>query len=110
MGIWGYAQGLIVGALSLAGFVGGAYIGSRLRPLILSNGSHSPYAPLFALTGAFLLAPVPADRGPRPERRAAERPHRARPPGACRRPQRGARARDRLRPRHRGVRLGGGCG
>ena len=58
MGIWGYAQGLIVGALSLAGFGGGAYIGSRLGPLILSNGSHSPYAPLFALTGAFLLGGV----------------------------------------------------
>src|SRR4051812_41210648 len=27
---WGFAQGLIVGALSLAGFVGGALLGSRL--------------------------------------------------------------------------------
>ncbi|HEX2232035.1 MAG TPA: CvpA family protein, partial [Thermoleophilaceae bacterium] len=55
MAIWGYAQGLIVGALSLAGFVGGAFIGSRLGPILLEEGSRSPYAPLFALGGALLL-------------------------------------------------------
>jgi uncharacterized membrane protein required for colicin V production len=33
--VWGYAQGLIVGALSLAGFLGGAFLGSRLGPLVL---------------------------------------------------------------------------
>ena len=55
MGFWGYAQGLIVGALSLAGFAVGALAGSRLGPLLLEEGSSSPYAPLFALTGALLL-------------------------------------------------------
>ena len=55
MGFWGYAQGLIVGALSLAGFAGGALAGSRLGPLLLEEGARSPYAPLFALTGALLL-------------------------------------------------------
>jgi hypothetical protein len=55
MGAWGYAQGLIVGALSLAGFLAGAFLGSRLGPLLLSKGSHSPYAPLMALIGAFLI-------------------------------------------------------
>src|SRR3954454_15217597 len=55
MAVWGYMQGLIVGALSLAGFVGGAFVGSRVGPLLLSEGSHSPYAPLFALSGALLL-------------------------------------------------------
>jgi S1-C subfamily serine protease len=55
MAVWGYMQGLIVGALSLAGFVGGALVGSRVGPLLLSEGSHSPYAPLFALVGALLL-------------------------------------------------------
>jgi S1-C subfamily serine protease len=49
MGLWGFAQGLIVGALSLAGFVGGAFLGARVGPLLLSEGSRSPYAPLFAL-------------------------------------------------------------
>src|SRR3954451_16064775 len=55
MGAWGYSQGLIVGALSLAGFLGGAFLGSRLGPLVVKDGSHSPYAPLFALIGAFLI-------------------------------------------------------
>jgi len=55
MAFWGYLQGLIVGALSLAGFAGGALAGSRLGPLLLEEGSRSPYAPLFALTGALLL-------------------------------------------------------
>jgi len=58
MAVWGYAQGLIVGALSLAGFLGGAFAGSRLGPLLLEEGSHSPYAPLFALVGALLLGGV----------------------------------------------------
>jgi Trypsin-like peptidase domain/Colicin V production protein len=55
MAVWGYAQGLIVGALSLAGFAGGALLGSRLGPLLLEEGSKSPYAPLFALVGALML-------------------------------------------------------
>jgi S1-C subfamily serine protease len=55
MAIWGYAQGLIVGALSLLGFAGGALLGSRLGPLLLEEGSQSPYAPLFALVGALLV-------------------------------------------------------
>ena len=55
MAVWGYMQGLIVGALSLAGFVGGALAGARIGPLLLEEGSKSPYAPLFALVGALLL-------------------------------------------------------
>src|SRR5204862_93572 len=58
MAAWGYAQGLIVGALSLAGFLGGAFLGSRLAPLVLHGGAHSPYAPLVALIGAFLIGGV----------------------------------------------------
>jgi hypothetical protein len=58
MAAWGYAQGLIVGALSLAGFVGGAFAGSRLGPLLLTEGSHSPYAPLFALVGSLMLGGI----------------------------------------------------
>src|SRR2546423_11269289 len=63
MALWGYAQGLVVGALSLVGFVAGGFLGSRLGPLLLSGGAHSPYAPGFALVGALLLggllAPTP---------------------------------------------------
>jgi S1-C subfamily serine protease len=55
MAVWGFMQGLIVGALSLAGFVAGAVIGARLAPLLLADGSKSPYAPLFALLGAIIL-------------------------------------------------------
>jgi hypothetical protein len=55
MATWGYAQGLIVGALSLGGFAAGAFLGSRLGPMVLEEGSSSPYAPLSALIGAILL-------------------------------------------------------
>jgi S1-C subfamily serine protease len=55
MGLWGYSQGLIVSALSLAGFTVGALAGSRLAALLLSNGSHSPYAALFGFVGALLI-------------------------------------------------------
>jgi S1-C subfamily serine protease len=55
MAVWGYAQGLIVGALSLAGFGVGAFLGSRLGPLLLEEGSKSPYAPLTALMGALVI-------------------------------------------------------
>src|SRR5215208_5096658 len=58
MAVWGYAQGLIVGALSLAGFVVGGFLGSRVAPMLLSEGSRSPYAPLFALMGALLVGGV----------------------------------------------------
>jgi S1-C subfamily serine protease len=58
MAAWGYAQGLIVGALSLLGFVGGAIAGSRIGPLLLPEGSHSPYAPLSALIGALLVGGI----------------------------------------------------
>jgi hypothetical protein len=58
MAFWGYAQGLIVGALSLAGFAAGAFVGSRLGPLLLSEGAESPYAPLLALVGALMVGGV----------------------------------------------------
>jgi hypothetical protein len=55
MGVWGYSQGLLVGGLSLAGFTAGAFAGSRLGPMLLHEGSRSPYAPLLALVGALLI-------------------------------------------------------
>jgi S1-C subfamily serine protease len=60
MGAWGYQQGLIVGALSLVGFVAGALIGSRLAPALLVDGSESPYAPATALVGALLIGGIVA--------------------------------------------------
>ena len=58
MALWGYAQGLIVGALSLVGFLVGGFLGSRLGPLVLAEGSASPYAPLFALVGALMVGGI----------------------------------------------------
>jgi S1-C subfamily serine protease len=58
MAVWGYLQGLVVGALSLGGFLAGAFIGSRVAPLLLSNGSESPYAPLVTLVVAVTLGGV----------------------------------------------------
>jgi S1-C subfamily serine protease len=54
LAVYGYLQGFIVGALSLVGFLVGAFLGARLAPLVLSNGSHSPYAPLLGLLGGLL--------------------------------------------------------
>jgi S1-C subfamily serine protease len=60
MGFWGYQQGLLVGALSLAGFALGAFAGSRLGPALLADGSESPYAPATALVGALLIGGIVA--------------------------------------------------
>jgi S1-C subfamily serine protease len=51
----GWRQGLIVGALSLIGFAAGAYAGTRLAAEIVTDGSSSPYAPLFGLIGALFV-------------------------------------------------------
>lgn len=58
LAIYGFAQGFLVGALSLAGFALGAFVGTRVGPLLLPNGSHSPYAPVFGLLGALLAGGV----------------------------------------------------
>ncbi|HUE27159.1 MAG TPA: MarP family serine protease, partial [Solirubrobacteraceae bacterium] len=58
LALYGYAQGFIVGVLSLIGFGVGAFIGTRIGPLILPGGSHSQYAPLFGLLGALLAGGV----------------------------------------------------
>jgi S1-C subfamily serine protease len=54
LGLWGYRQGLIVGTLTLLGFAVGAFAGSRVGPLLLNQGSDSPYAPLCAALGALI--------------------------------------------------------
>lgn len=60
LALWGYRQGLIVGALTLIGFAAGAFAGSRIGPLLLTEGSESPYAPLFAALGALLVGALVA--------------------------------------------------
>jgi hypothetical protein len=60
LALWGYRQGLIVGALTLGGFAFGAFLGSRLGPLVLSEGQDSPYAPLCGAIGALLVGALAA--------------------------------------------------
>ncbi len=55
LAIWGYEQGLIVGAFTLTGFAAGALAGGRLAPLLLTQGSHSPYSPMLAALGALMV-------------------------------------------------------
>jgi S1-C subfamily serine protease len=56
LAILGAQEGLLAGAFSVVGLVGGAALGGRLAPVILSDGSRSPYAPLVALGVAAAVA------------------------------------------------------
>src|SRR5436305_8296486 len=58
LAFFGFRQGFIVGALSFAGFVAGAFLGTRLGPLVLPKGSSSPYAPAFGLIGALVAGAI----------------------------------------------------
>jgi S1-C subfamily serine protease len=58
LAFYGYLQGFIVGVLSLLGFAAGAFLGTRIGPLLLPGGAHSQYAPLFGLAGALLAGGV----------------------------------------------------
>ncbi|HET8968335.1 MAG TPA: MarP family serine protease [Gaiellaceae bacterium] len=55
-GLYGISTGFLRGAFSLAGFAVGAYLGARLAPLILTDGS--PYVPVVSLACAVLLGTV----------------------------------------------------
>ena len=48
----GWKKGLLASALSVAGIILGAWLGSRLAPSLLQGGKSSPYTPLAALAGA----------------------------------------------------------
>lgn len=80
-GALGVLRGAIVGLLSLAGFVAGAFIGTRVGPLVLSEGASSPWAPLFGLLGAatigLLFSAVAETVGVRARRALRSRPARA---------------------------------
>ncbi len=58
LALLGFRQGFIVGVLSFAGFALGAFLGTRLGPLLLPRGSSSPYAPAFGLVGALLAGAI----------------------------------------------------
>ena len=52
LALFGWIQGFVAGALALAGFALGAWLGTRIAPLVLSDGS--PWAPAFGLMGALV--------------------------------------------------------
>ncbi len=58
LALYGYRQGFVVGALSLLGFTAGAFLGTRVAPLLLHAGDHSRYAPLLGLVGALVCGGV----------------------------------------------------
>ena len=58
LGLFGWAQGFVAGALALVGFALGAWIGTRVGPLLLSDGRDSGWAPAFGLMGALLAGAV----------------------------------------------------
>ena len=98
LGAVGYERGLIASALPLAGFIGGAALGARVGPELLSQGAQSQYAPLVAtITGSARrglrrgragrghAAPRDATAGERrPAPRRDRRRAHARRPGAAR--------------------------
>ena len=58
LALLGYRRGFIVGVLSFGGFALGAFLGTRIGPLLLPRGSASPYAPAFGLVGALLAGAI----------------------------------------------------
>ena len=58
LAVFGFRQGFIVGVLSFVGFATGAFLGTRLGPLLLPRGSSSPYAPAFGLVGALFAGAI----------------------------------------------------
>jgi S1-C subfamily serine protease len=58
LALFGWAQGFVAGALALAGFAAGAWLGTKLGPLVLSDGRRSPWSPAFALIGALVAGAV----------------------------------------------------
>jgi S1-C subfamily serine protease len=58
MALFGFRRGFIVGVLSVGGFALGAFLGTRLGPLLLGQGDASPYAPAFALVGALVAGAI----------------------------------------------------
>jgi Trypsin-like peptidase domain/Colicin V production protein len=58
LALFGWAQGFVAGALALVGFAVGAFLGTRLGPLVLHGGRASPWAPAFGLIGALIAGAV----------------------------------------------------
>ena len=58
LALFGWAQGFLAGVLALIGFAAGAWLGTRVAPLVLEGGSESQWAPAFALVGALVAGGI----------------------------------------------------
>src|SRR5687767_14966581 len=58
LALLGWAQGFVSGALALVGFAIGAWVGTRVGPLVLPDGADSGWAPAFGLIGALVAGAV----------------------------------------------------
>jgi S1-C subfamily serine protease len=58
LALFGWAQGFVAGALALIGFAAGAWIGTKVGPLVLEEGKRSPWSPAFGLVGALIAGMV----------------------------------------------------
>ena len=58
LALFGWAQGFVAGVLALVGFAAGAWLGTRIAPLVLEGGRESQWAPAFALVGAIVAGGV----------------------------------------------------
>jgi S1-C subfamily serine protease len=58
LALFGWAQGFVSGALALVGFVIGAWVGTRVGPLVLPDGADSGWAPAFGLMGALVAGAI----------------------------------------------------
>jgi S1-C subfamily serine protease len=58
LALFGWAQGFVSGALALVGFAAGAWLGTRVAPLVLADGRGSTWAPAFALVGALVAGGI----------------------------------------------------
>jgi S1-C subfamily serine protease len=58
LALFGCAQGFVAGALALVGFAIGAWVGTRVGPLVLPDGADSGWAPAFGLMGALVAGAV----------------------------------------------------
>ena len=58
LALFGWAQGFVAGALALVGFAIGAWVGTRVGPLVLPDGADSGWAPAFGLIGALIAGAV----------------------------------------------------
>jgi S1-C subfamily serine protease len=56
LALFGWAQGFVAGALALVGFAAGAWLGTRVAPIVLADDS--AWRPAFALAGALVAGGI----------------------------------------------------